>query len=190
MDSISRREFIEAALAACACVVCPMVAEAQAPPAPGASAAAPAAGGHAGPGGPGRMGQPGGPGGWAPPPTPSAPVNIGAATKYTTGGIFDEYAKTGGFIVVSEKGKIYAVTSICPHKRGGLVKDPTAAGTIKCTKHDGKFNTAGIPISGPPKTSLARLGISKNAAGQLVVDPSKQFQQADWEKPEASVKAV
>jgi cytochrome b6-f complex iron-sulfur subunit len=87
-------------------------------------------------------------------------VTVGDASKYAKDGVYDDFAKSSGFIVVSDKGKIYAVTAVCPHKRGLLVKDPAAAGQIKCTKHDGKFSAAGSPISGPPKTSLARLGIS------------------------------
>jgi cytochrome b6-f complex iron-sulfur subunit len=155
-----------------------------------AQGAAPAAGAAAATGAAPAAGTPGKKGGGSPVNVATSPVTVGEATKYAKDGIYDEYAKTSGFIVVAEKGKIYAVTAVCSHKRGLLVKDPAVAGQIKCTKHDGKFSAAGSPISGPPKTSLARLAISKNAKGELVVDPTKQFQQADWEKAEAFVKSA
>ncbi|MGI8905202.1 MAG: Rieske (2Fe-2S) protein [Candidatus Sumerlaeaceae bacterium] len=156
---MNRREFVETALAACACALCPAISHAQA-----GAAVPPAA-------------------------TPAGPVTIGALAKYAPAGVWDDFAKTCGFVIVSDKGRIYALSATCTHKRGGLIKDTATPGQLKCTKHDGKFNLSGIPVSGPPKVALARFAISMNA-GQLIVDPTKKFEQTDWDKPAAFVKCA
>jgi nitrite reductase/ring-hydroxylating ferredoxin subunit len=117
---------------------------------------------------------------------PTTPVDIGAPAQYAAGGIFDKFIPNG-VIIVSDKTKVYAMTASCTHQRGKLAKD-AASNQIKCTKHNGVFTAAGTPVSGPPKVALARFGITKNAAGNLVVDPSKRFEQADWEKEGAFFK--
>src|SRR5688572_20583970 len=113
MSSMTRREFIESAVAACACSLC-AVAGAQNPAVTG-------------------------------------PINAGPASKYASPGVWDEFAKTSGFLLVSDKGKIYAISANCTHKRGVILKDSAAPGQLKCTKHDGKFNISGVPTGGPPK---------------------------------------
>src|SRR4051794_33690568 len=124
MDSITRREFIEAALATCACALCPAVVDAQGAAPAAAAGAAPATGaapagapGGAPAGGPGRPGGwQGGGGGGPQVNVATSPVTVGAATKYSKDGVYDDFAKSSGFILVSDKGKTYAVTAVCPHK--------------------------------------------------------------------------
>src|SRR5262245_23328226 len=121
MSSVSRRDFIEAALAACACAICPLVA-AQ----PGETSSTQAAA-----------------------PISNQPVDIGDAKSFAVEGIYDKWADSNGFFVVKNKGYIYVVSRTCTHKAGRLIKDPDNPNGIKCTKHKGVYTNTGEPVSGP-----------------------------------------
>lgn len=164
MSSVNRREFIGAALTACACALCPAIA----------LGAENTTGTMTG----------------APPPAapPAGPVDIGAASDYAKGGISDKFA-SNGFFVAHENGKIYAISTVCPHKRGRIASDTAAQGQLHCTKHKGIFDLNGNPISGPPKEALGRFGITKNDKGHLIVNTGQQIAVADWDKPGAFVAA-
>jgi nitrite reductase/ring-hydroxylating ferredoxin subunit len=111
-------------------------------------------------------------------------VDIGTAADYATDGPNDKLADTKKIIVVRENGKIYAMSAMCTHK-GATVK---IKGTeLVCPKHNSHFDNEGKPNKGPAKAALFRLGITQNADGHLIVDPSKKFGENQWNDAAASV---
>jgi nitrite reductase/ring-hydroxylating ferredoxin subunit len=103
------------------------------------------------------------------------PVDAGLAAEVAAGAS-DKFAGQG-FILVREGKRIYATSSVCTHKRVTL---GVQGGQIKCEKHGSIFATTGKVTKGPAMRSLARLGVTKDARGHLIVDPSKQFDEKQW----------
>jgi len=52
---------------------------------------------------------------------------------------------------------------------------------IICSSHDAKFTAEGLPRGGTVRRALVRYGISVNDRGRVLVDTSREFQQAQWE---------
>lgn len=168
MTPITRREFVEIALTACACTLCPAALL-----------------------GDETSGTAEGPGRGAPPVPnyPTDPVDVGTAADFAKDGIYLNFADTAGFFMVRKGEHIFAISRICSHKRGKIIQNPDDPNGLRCTKHKGFYDGDGAPISGPPKTPLLRFAITRNDKGRLIVDPKKQLGGEDWEKPEAFIKA-
>lgn len=88
------------------------------------------------------------------------------------------------FLVVRHEGKLYAVSARCTHK-GGLLR--VEQDQIVCPMHGSRFDAQGIPTNGPAKAPLFRLSIKLTDTGHVIVDPGKQFVEADWEQADAFV---
>jgi nitrite reductase/ring-hydroxylating ferredoxin subunit len=115
-------------------------------------------------------------------------VDVGTLADYPKDGVInDSFAKVHKVLVVRAEGKIYAPSARCTHK-GTTVK--AKDGQIACPAHSSKFDLKGAPKSGPAKKALARFGISVNAEGHIIVDKTKQFEQAKWNEPGASISAI
>ena len=114
----------------------------------------------------------------------SAPVNVGAATEITEG-ISDRFAKSDKFFLVRDGNRIYAPSAVCSHKRAPLT---TSAGGFKCAKHGSSFAKSGEVTKGPAKTALPRLAIRIDDQGHVIVDPTKHFEESQWNDPGSFVK--
>jgi len=99
-------------------------------------------------------------------------------------GIDTRWLTTGGFFLVRNQGRIYAVTSTCSHKACPLAAKETQ---FVCPCHGSRFTPAGKVLVGPATTPLARFGTSINAAGHLFVDRTKIFPEAQWDQSGAFV---
>lgn len=123
----------------------------------------------------------------------TAQVDIGTAADFPKDGPYDKFAKKpNSLIIVREGGKLYALTSVCTHKKKQLKVDE---GEIVCTAHDSPFDNQGIPKpktkegdETPAKDPLDRFAISRNSEGHLIVDKSKRFEKGKWEEAGSFVK--
>jgi Rieske Fe-S protein len=107
-------------------------------------------------------------------------VNIGKPASYPTGALSDRFAKSNKLLVASFGGKIYAMTAVCPHRKGTIaVKD----GQFRCPRHGSLFSTEGQVVKGPAKVPLVRFGIALDGNGDLIVDKSKTFKEDKWDDP-------
>jgi cytochrome b6-f complex iron-sulfur subunit len=161
MSELNRREFVVATgivAAGCACAFC--CADALA--APGDKPSAGAGGAHA----------------------TGGKVDIGKLSDYSSDGITDKFARTNRFFIVRTDGKIFACSARCTHKFSPLkIKDDHFA----CPSHGSQFSIQGTVTHGPAKSSLERYAISRNDAGNLIVDTSSAFREKDWDKPESFI---
>jgi nitrite reductase/ring-hydroxylating ferredoxin subunit len=126
-------------------------------------------------------------------PEEMGPVDIGTVADFPKDGPYDKFAKKPkALIIVRNAGKLYALTSVCTHKKKQLKVDE---GEIVCTAHDSPFTNEGIPKpktkdgdETPAKNPLDRFAISRNGDGHLIVDKSKRFPKGKWEDPASFVK--
>jgi Rieske Fe-S protein len=116
---------------------------------------------------------------------PAGPVDVGPLAKFAKDGIDGTLAKTRKLAVVRQGDTLYAVSTVCSHKGKDVV---VQGGQFVCPAHKSVFTAMGTVEKGPAKASLLRYGISVNEAGHVIVDPSKQFEEKDWEKTGAFVK--
>jgi nitrite reductase/ring-hydroxylating ferredoxin subunit len=99
-------------------------------------------------------------------------------------GIDTRWVLSGGFFLVRENSRIFAVSSTCSHKACPLAPKGTQ---YVCPCHGSRFTPAGKVLIGPATASLPRFGVSPNATGHLVVDRTKVFQEGQWDQTAAYV---
>jgi nitrite reductase/ring-hydroxylating ferredoxin subunit len=121
----------------------------------------------------------GGPQAWTGPttfelPAPSA-IKEGIDTRWLT---------SGGFFLVRDNGRIFAVTSTCSHQACPLA---AKGAEYVCPCHGSRFTPAGKVLVGPATKPLARFGTSLNPAGHIVVDRTRVFPDGQWEQSGAFV---
>jgi nitrite reductase/ring-hydroxylating ferredoxin subunit len=120
-------------------------------------------------------------------------VEIGTLADYPKDGPSDKFAKKpASLIVVRDQGKLYAMTSVCTHKKKQLKVEDNE---IVCTAHDSPFDNQGVPKAKtkdgddtPAKDPLDRFAIVQAADGKLIVDKSKRFPKGKWEEAGSFVK--
>jgi nitrite reductase/ring-hydroxylating ferredoxin subunit len=109
-------------------------------------------------------------------------VNIGKPADYAAGAFSDKFAKSDKVLVARVGDRIYALTAVCPHRKGTLgVKD----GEFRCPRHGSLFSADGKVIKGPAKVPLVRHGIALDGSGNLIVDKSRTFEEDKWNDPAA-----
>jgi len=108
------------------------------------------------------------------------PVDIGVPSDFSEDGISDKFTPHD-FCVVRRDGRLFAMASLCSHMGEFLLRDPSDPDRIKCSAHESMFDGEGRVLVGPATVSLARLGISVNASGKIIVDPAKRFTDDKWE---------
>jgi nitrite reductase/ring-hydroxylating ferredoxin subunit len=120
-------------------------------------------------------------------------VEIGTLADYPKDGPYDKFAKKpASLIVVRDQGRLYAMTSVCTHKKKQLkVEDDE----IVCAAHDSPFDNQGVPKAKtkegddtPAKDPLDRFAISQGAEGKLTVDKSRRFPKGKWDEAGSFVK--
>ena len=111
-------------------------------------------------------------------------VDAGTIADYAKDGVYDKLADSKKVLIVRDNGKLYAMTAICTHKMGTVKIKGTE---LVCPKHNSHFANDGKPKSGPAKAALFHLGISQNADGHILVNPSKKFGENQWNDAGASI---
>jgi len=113
-------------------------------------------------------------------------VDAGPLTGYAKDGVFDKFAKKPDrVLLVRQGGKLYALSSICSHKKSTIrLKE----GVLECPAHKSRFSNAGKPTKGPAKLPLIRFALSTDDKGNVIVDKTKTFEEKDWEKEGAFIK--
>jgi len=119
-------------------------------------------------------------------PSRSLPVEIGPPADFAANSLTDRFAEHDGILVAHQGGRIYAMTSVCTHRRGSI---ELTDGRLQCTSHGSVFDSAGRRVAGPAKDPLMRYSISLDPRGKLIVDKSRTFDESEWSKP-ASFYAV
>jgi cytochrome b6-f complex iron-sulfur subunit len=113
------------------------------------------------------------------------PVDVGHPTHYPADTIEARFLKPHKLLVVRSGGRIHAMTAVCTHKSCVL----KVAGTkLTCPCHGSGFSNHGRVTDGPARTSLRRFRITLDESGRLIVDPSRQFAERDWDAPESFVR--
>lgn len=107
------------------------------------------------------------------------PVDAGALADFTKDQISEKIVQQDVFII-RNKGRLFAVTAVCPHKNGYLLVDPKNPKRIICSNHNAVFDAEGVPLSGPVHEGLLRFGVSVNDQRRVIVDPNQQFPQSRW----------
>lgn len=120
-------------------------------------------------------------------------VEIGTLADYPKDGPYDKFAKKPqSLIIVRSDGKLYAMTSVCTHKKKLLKVEENE---IVCTAHDSPFDNQGVPKpktkegdETPAKDPLDRFAINQGDGGKLIVDKSKRFPRDKWDDAGSFVK--
>jgi Rieske Fe-S protein len=120
--------------------------------------------------------------------TAKGPVDAGDVGAFAKDGVYDSLAQSQGFFLISSKGKLYATSSTCTHKSNQVSIDSKNAGQLKCEKHGSLFSLDGRVVKPPAKRSLPRYAIKLDAKKHVIVDPTKRFEEKDWQDPASFVK--
>lgn len=123
----------------------------------------------------------------APSTAPSTTLDAGPKSDYTADGITTTWMKMPHRIaVIRHQGKIYACTTVCPH-RGGILFKKADLQTLACPRHGATFDIEGNVTHMPAKTPLTRYAISVDANGHIIVDKSQSFTHDQWNDPASFV---
>jgi nitrite reductase/ring-hydroxylating ferredoxin subunit len=118
---------------------------------------------------------------------PGGGLDVGAKSDYSKDGITTTWiGQPNRVIVIRHDGKIYASTSICPHRQV-TINEAADHNSFECPRHHSEFDIEGKVTKGPAKKSLVRYGISVDANGHLIVDKSKKFSDDQWDDPASFV---
>ena len=109
--------------------------------------------------------------------------NLGPASDFKDG-IDPRWLKQGGFFVVREQNRLFAVSATCTHMACPLSSAKTQ---YVCPCHGSRFTPEGNVVNGPATTPLPRFGIALDSAGHVTVDRAKVFQAFEWNQPAAFV---
>ena len=120
--------------------------------------------------------------------TAKGPVDAGDVSTFVKDGIYDSFAQSQGFFLISSKGRLYAASSTCTHKANQVLIDSENQGQLKCEKHGSLFSLDGKVVKPPAKRSLPRFGIKLDAKKHVIVDPTKRFEEANWQNAGSFVK--
>ena len=115
--------------------------------------------------------------------TAKGPVDAGELGAFSKEGIYDALAQSAGFFLISSKGKLYATSSTCTHKSNQVSIDSENHHQLKCEKHGSLFALDGRVVKPPAKRSLPRFAIKLDEKKHVIVDPTKRFEEANWNDP-------
>lgn len=93
-------------------------------------------------------------------------VNAGPGSRYTADGVYSSYHNQG-FFLVREGDKLFALSSICTHRKCALTARPDHSFYCKC--HGSTFDPSGHVTKGPAKRDLPRLPVMTDDRGQVLV---------------------
>jgi Rieske Fe-S protein len=93
-------------------------------------------------------------------------VNAGPASQYLADGVYTRYRDLG-FFIVRRGANLFALSSICTHKKCKLDAEPDK--TFFCPCHDSTFDPDGHVTEGPAVRDLPVYEISTDEKGNLLV---------------------
>jgi Rieske Fe-S protein len=103
-------------------------------------------------------------------------VDAGPTSLYTADGVYDHF-RHRGFFLVSENGKLTALSSDCTHRDCPLRALPDRTFSCKC--HGSRFSEEGAVLHGPATRSLPQFPTTINADQHLIVEVTRlQFDEA------------
>ncbi len=94
-------------------------------------------------------------------------IDAGPAGKFAADGIYSDFHYQG-FFLVRKGGQLTAVSSICTHRKVGLMARPDC--TLYCHRHGSIFAADGHVLKGPANRDLPMLATRVDpATGHLLV---------------------
>jgi len=93
-------------------------------------------------------------------------VNAGPVGSYFFNGIYSDF-RTQGFFVIRQGDKLFALSSICTHRRCLLDAEPNRS--FLCPCHGSTFDPNGHVTEGPARRDLPTLETLINEKGELLV---------------------
>jgi Rieske Fe-S protein len=93
-------------------------------------------------------------------------TNVGPASQYLADGVYTRY-KDLGFFIVRHGANLFAISSICTHRRCKLKVEPDD--TFLCPCHGSTFDVNGRLTQGPARRDLPLLELSTDSNGDLLV---------------------
>ena len=95
-------------------------------------------------------------------------VNAGPAGQYLADGVYRRFRDLG-FFIVRRGTRLFALSSICTHKKCRL--DDESDGTFYCPCHGSTFDPDGNVTRGPARRNLPQWEVVADANGDLLVKP-------------------
>ena len=93
-------------------------------------------------------------------------INAGPVSAYSGEGVYTTYLEEG-FFVIREKGKLFALSSVCTHRDCLLTAEPDHSFSCHC--HGSTFDENGKVTEGPATRNLPVFATSTDAQGNLLV---------------------
>ncbi len=118
--------------------------------------------------------------GTAPQGTLTGPLDAAPLAQYRAAGLVDRFAKSDHVLLLSENGRLTALSAICTHRH--CIVQARKEDWI-CPCHGSTFTPEGAVTRGPARTSLPRYPLSVNAAGHVIVDRSRFLTAAQQDAP-------
>ena len=119
---------------------------------------------------------------------PPATVKVGFPDEYPEGYVEERFKDSNGLWVVREKGRIFALVTVCTHLGCTPNWLPNEA-KFKCPCHGSGFRVNGKNFEGPAPRPLERASIRLVEDGQMLVDKARtfQFEKGQWDDPDSFV---
>ena len=96
-------------------------------------------------------------------------VNAGPVGDYARDGVYSAF-RNQGFFVIRRGEKLFALSSICTHRKCKLTAEPDRS--FYCHCHGSTFDPTGHVTEGPARRDLPMLPAFVNEQGQLIVKVS------------------
>jgi cytochrome b6-f complex iron-sulfur subunit len=93
-------------------------------------------------------------------------IDAGSAGEYKADGVYDRY-RDSGFFVIRHGEKLFAISSICTHRRCEVRAQPDHSFYCKC--HGSTFDPDGHVMDGPAVRDLPVLPSEIDGRGHLVI---------------------
>jgi Rieske Fe-S protein len=93
-------------------------------------------------------------------------INAGPVSHYAADGVYSRFWASG-FFIIRRRNELFALSSICTHRRCLLDVEPDHS--FSCPCHGSTFNSAGHVTGGPAKRDLPALETVIDENGDLLV---------------------
>lgn len=95
-----------------------------------------------------------------------ASIDAGPVENFAADGVYDHFGRQGFFIIRRGK-ELFALSSICTHRKCKLRAEPDHSFYCKC--HGSTFDPLGHVTEGPAKRDLTMLPTTVDESGHLIV---------------------
>ncbi len=99
-------------------------------------------------------------------PRQSQTIDAGPADRFAADGVYANF-RDQGFFIVRQRGKLFALSSYCTHRRCKLTAE--ADHTFSCPCHGSAFDPVGKVTEGPAVRDLPVLTTATDSGGHLRV---------------------